>query len=114
MTFSAAPGVVVRIAGQVGDGRAPIETDKTLLEHGPAADDGDPARPARRAAGSRSRQRPASRLQRARVLSDRRRTGGFARGSRRFDPPRQVPIINVIGDRNEMISPDGSCSSWMA
>jgi uncharacterized protein len=104
VTFSAAPDVAVRIAGQIVTAATPIETDKTLLEHGPLQM--TVIRRGQRV-GLRVRDRDSAQrrafkgLEYFPIQENRRVRARFEA----FDSPRHIPIVNVIGDRNEMISP---------
>ena len=104
VSFTAAAGVAVRMGGQPIAAAVPIETDKTLLEHGPL-----------QLVVIRRGQRVGLRV-RDRDSAQRRAFKGLdyfpIDESRRvrarfeaFDPPRHVPIVNVLGDRNDMVSP---------
>jgi uncharacterized protein len=104
VTFTPAAGVLITIAGKPVAGVVPIEPDKMLLEHGSLQ-----MLAIRRGqrVGLRVRDRDSARrrafkgLEYFPVQPSRRVRARFAA----FDPPRPVPIVNVLGDRNEMVSP---------
>jgi uncharacterized protein len=104
VSFMAAAGVAVRIAGQPVAAVVPIETDKTLLEHGPLQL--VVIRRGRRV-GLRVRDRDSAQRRAFKGLDyfpideSRRVRARFEA----FDPPRHVPIVNVLGDQNDMVSP---------
>jgi uncharacterized protein (DUF1684 family) len=104
VSFMPTPGVAVRIAGQQVTAAVPIETDKTLLEHGSLqmvvirrgkrvglrVRDRDSA-PRRAFKGLEYFPVQENRRARARLEA--------------FEPPRHIPIVNVLGDQSEMVSP---------
>jgi uncharacterized protein len=104
VSFAAAPGVPVRIAGQTVTASVPLETDKTVLEHGSLL-----MMVIRRGkrVGLRVRDRDSAQrrafkgLEYFPIQEQLRVRARFEP----FDPPRHVPIINVLGDETDMISP---------
>lgn len=104
VSFTAAPGVPVRIAGQAVTTSVPIETDKTVLEHGSLL-----MMVIRRGkrVGLRVRDRDSAQrrafkgLEYFPIQEPLRVLARFEP----FDPPRHVPIINVLGDQTDMVSP---------
>jgi uncharacterized protein (DUF1684 family) len=104
VSFAAAPGVAVSIAGQAVRATVPIETDKTVLEHDTLQM--TVIRRGRRV-GLRVRDRNSAHRRAFKGLEyfpieERLRVRARFEP---FDPPRHVPIINVLGDQNDMISP---------
>jgi uncharacterized protein (DUF1684 family) len=104
VSFRTAPGVAVRAAGRLVTADIPIEMDKTVLEHGPL-----------RMMVIHRGKRVGLRV-RDRDSAARRAFKGLEyfpiQESRRvrahlepFDPPRHIPIINVLGDETDLVSP---------
>jgi uncharacterized protein len=112
--FRAAPGVAVRIGGQERRGPEgpppqvaggmPIETDKTRLEHGSLQ---MTVIKRGKRIGLRVRDRDSAQrrafkgLEYFPIQEHLRVRARFET----FDPPRNVPILNVLGDQNDMVSP---------
>jgi uncharacterized protein (DUF1684 family) len=104
VSFTTAPGIVVSIAGKPVTTMVSIETDKTLLEHGPLQMVVI-RRGKRVGLRVRDRESPARRafkgLEYFPIVPSHRVRARFER----FDPPRRIPIINVLGDQSEMVNP---------
>ncbi len=104
VSFTPAPGVPVRIAGRQVTSAVPIETDKTLLEHGPLQM--VVIRRGKRV-GLRVRDRDSAQRRAFKGLEyfpvqENRRARARLEA---FEPPRHIPIVNVLGDQSEMVSP---------
>jgi uncharacterized protein (DUF1684 family) len=104
VSFTTAPGIVVSIAGRPVTSMVPIETDKTLLEQG-QFQMVVIRRGKRVGLRLRDRESPARRafkgLEYFPVAPRLRVRARFER----FDPPRRIPIINVLGDQSELVNP---------
>ncbi len=104
VSFKAAPGVAVRTSGQPVAGVVAIETDKTVLEQGSLQM--VVIRRGRRV-GLRVRDRDSAQrrafkgLEYFPIQENRRVRARFDA----FDPPRHIPIVNVLGDQTDMVSP---------
>ena len=104
VSFTPTPGVPVRIAGRQVTAAVPIETDKTLLEHGPLQM--VVIRRGKRV-GLRVRDRDSAQRRAFKGLEyfpvqENRRVRARLEA---FEPPRRIPIVNVLGDQSEMVSP---------
>ena len=104
VSFAAAPGVPVRVAGQPVAAVVAIETDKTLLEWGPLQ-----MLVIRRGqrVGLRVRNRDSAARRAFKGLEyfpiqENRQVRARLEA---FDPPRHIPIVNVLGDQSEYVSP---------
>jgi uncharacterized protein len=102
--FVAAPGVPVRVAGHPVNAAVAVETDKTLLELGPIQ-----MLVIRRGkrVGLRVRDRDSAArrafkgLEYFPIREDLRVRARLEP----FDPPPHIPIVNVLGDQSEYVSP---------
>jgi uncharacterized protein (DUF1684 family) len=104
VSFAAAPGVPVRVAGRSVAAVVAIETDKTLLEWGPLQ-----MLVIRRGerVGLRVRNRDSAARRAFKGLEyfpiqENRQVRARLEA---FDPPRHIPIVNVLGDQSEYVSP---------
>jgi uncharacterized protein len=104
VSFAAAPGVPVRVAGQPVTAAVAVETDKTVLELGPLQ-----MLVIRRGkrVGLRVRDRDSAArrafkgLEYFPIREDLRVRARLEP----FDPPPHIPIVNVLGDQSEYVSP---------
>jgi uncharacterized protein len=104
VSFEASPGVAVRAGERTVAGTVPIETDKTVLGHGSlqmvVIRRGQ--RVGLRVRDRDSAQRRAFKgLEYFPIQENRRVRARFEA----FDPPRQIPIVNVLGDQADMVNP---------
>jgi uncharacterized protein (DUF1684 family) len=104
VSFAAAPGVPVRVAGQPVTAAVAIETDKTLLDLGPLQ-----MLVIRRGkrVGLRVRDRDSAARQAFKGLEyfPIREDLRVRARLEPFDPARHIPIVNVLGDQSEYVSP---------
>jgi uncharacterized protein len=104
VSFTAAPGVPVRVGGHAVASSMPIETDKTVLEHGSlmmvVIRRG--TRVGLRVRDRDSAQRRAFTGLQYFPIDERLHVRARFEA---FDPPRHVPIVNVLGDQTDMVSP---------